>query len=200
MIKSKNKIVKTVKSCIVILLYVILIPIFILNLIFITNAMVNKDEVPSVFGVKMFVVTTGSMEPTIKPGDLILSKKIDSKNLKEQDIISFSEGETVVTHRIEKIESENNKLYFSTKGDNNNEYDMGRVEDINVEGIYFKCIPNMGNVVLFMQSKFGMILIMVVPLCLISAYYIVASKINDNKKNKEILELQNKIQEENKNK
>lgn len=200
MIKSKNKIVETIKSCTVIFLYVVLIPIFILNLIFITNAIVNKDEVPSVFGVKMFVVTTGSMEPTIKPGDLIFSKQIAPENLKEQDIISFSEGKTVVTHRIEKIESEGDKLYFLTKGDNNNEYDKGRVEDSNVEGIYVKNIPNLGNVILFMQSKFGIILIVVVPLCLISAYYIVASKISNNKKNKEILELQKKMQEETKNK
>lgn len=196
----KEKTFKIIKITTITILYIILIPILLLNLIFITKSVVNPNEIPSLFGFKVFVVVTGSMENTINSGDLILSKKIDTKKLKEQDIVSFKEGNIVITHRIQKIDSEDNKLYFWTKGDNNNELDKDRVEENNIEGIYFMKIANLGNFILFMQSKIGMFLFLVVPICFFTAYYIIESKINNNKKDNEILELQKKINESTKDK
>lgn len=66
------------------------------------------------FGYKTYKVISGSMEPTIKINDLILVKK--TNDIKENDIITYKEKNSFVTHRVIMI---NNDVII-TKGDANN--------------------------------------------------------------------------------
>ena len=43
------------------------------------------------------------MEPTININDLIITKKCKQEDIKQGDIISYKKGDTIITHRIEKI-------------------------------------------------------------------------------------------------
>ena len=123
---------------------------------------INPDEIPSIFGYKPFVVLSGSMETEIYKGDLVIVKDIDKNKLKKNDIIAFSDEDNyVVTHRIiNVVKSENNKLEFITKGDNNNEEDSGTVKSEDVEGIYVKKISGFGNVILIMQKPITLVIIL----------------------------------------
>ena len=81
------------------------------------------------------------MAPTYDVDTLILVKKTDPAQIKENDVISFYSQDpaldgAVNTHRVVKIRQENNAIVFVTKGDNNNvvdsydvpgEYLIGRV-------------------------------------------------------------------------
>lgn len=66
------------------------------------------------FGYKTYKVISGSMEPTIKINDLILVQK--TNDIKENDIITYKEKNSFVTHRVIMI---NNDVII-TKGDANN--------------------------------------------------------------------------------
>lgn len=75
-------------------------------------------------GYGVYTVVTGSMDPTLKVKDMILSKKVDPESLNTGDIVVYNGNEgsfsgKIVTHRIIKKEKRDNVLYFTTKGDAN---------------------------------------------------------------------------------
>ncbi len=143
---KKGKWYKKVSNWLIIVACIVLIPILILNLAIMYQANTNKDEVPSVFGYKPFIVLSGSMETEIHRGDLIITKIIDPAILKTDDVIAFRDAqETITTHRIIDIVEREGVTYFVTKGDNNNSQDQNLVEFEDVEGIYIGRIPSIGS-------------------------------------------------------
>ncbi|NLX64481.1 MAG: signal peptidase I [Clostridiaceae bacterium] len=111
-----------------------------------------------VFPVYPSVIATGSMEPVIKPGDMILVKKIRTKDevhlLKEGDIIQFKRGEILISHRIkEVIEDKDQGLRFITKGDNNSSADLEPVTPENLKGKVIGIVPKIGWPALVIRQK-----------------------------------------------
>ena len=56
------------------------------------SAQGSKDGVPSIFGKSLITISTNSMEPTYKVGDLVFMTKLDDEaklNLKPGDIITY---------------------------------------------------------------------------------------------------------------
>lgn len=151
-----------------IFLCAILIPLLFCNISLIIQGYQNPDEVPGIKGYKPMMVLTDSMAPTIKSGDLIIIKEIDPNELKVGDIITFFDpagnGQTTVTHTIISICTENGKLMFETKGDNNNAPDRLLVESEAVIGVYMYRLPILASVAMFMQTVPGLILCIFVPL------------------------------------
>jgi hypothetical protein len=88
----------------------ILIFVFLSVLILYTISMVSSGKsrysIPGVAGVSFLVVRSGSMEPAVRVGDLLLVTKPDAGDLKEGDIISyFKESGELITHRVVKEET-----------------------------------------------------------------------------------------------
>lgn len=79
-----------------------------------------KGEVPRVFGAySLFVVESGSMEPTLTVGSVIVSRQPrNPAALKAGDVVTFhtSAGD-VVTHRIIEVVA-GESVSYRTKGDN----------------------------------------------------------------------------------
>ncbi|PJA51231.1 signal peptidase I, partial [Candidatus Shapirobacteria bacterium CG_4_9_14_3_um_filter_36_12] len=85
---------------------------------------------------RTYVVVSGSMEPTIKTGSIVLTKPVNPKEIKVGDIVAFtspSNSKDVILHRIFGIKSES-PLRFSTKGDNNNPPDAWDLMDVGILG------------------------------------------------------------------
>ena len=185
----KNKI-KKIKN-------IIFSSIFIVSFICICFLLVNKvlkpNQVPNLFGYKSFIIVSGSMEPYLKVGDLIVVKDIDIDKISKGDIISFWEGETLVTHRVEEVLKENGEKSFKTKGDNNNKIDESLVTISNIEGICKFKIPKVGKIILYSQNIWGGIIIFGI----IYIIYIVSDekekrKISRHEKRKEYGKLEKK--------
>lgn len=82
---------------------------------------------------KMYIVISGSMEPTIKTNELVVVKtKLDHYEV--GDIVSYYENgyDTPITHRI--IDYNENDGYYITKGDNNNVADSTKLYAKNIIG------------------------------------------------------------------
>lgn len=110
-----------------------------------------------VFHVYPSTVLTGSMEPVIYPGDVVLIQKMlkeeDIEGLKEGDIINFQRGTITITHRIEEIlRDEAGNLSFVTKGDNNKSRDEQVVLPNDVKGIIVQVVPKVGIPILWFKS------------------------------------------------
>jgi len=93
-----------------------LIAILILFLLIFQVIIPNISGVPTPFT----VVTSGSMRPTLEPGDFIIVVGCDPYQLKEGDIIVFKVpwSENMIVHRIIKVERGPDGPIFYTKGDN----------------------------------------------------------------------------------
>lgn len=145
------------------IIYIIMIPIIIYNIMLIIQAANNSNETPSVAGIKTFVIISGSMEPELKIGDIVIIKKCEESKLKIGDIISFRSGESVVTHRINDIIVDNNKnIQYETKGDNNNVSDRSYVKYDDIEGKFVQKIPFLGKITLLLKNKIIIIIILLI--------------------------------------
>ena len=75
------------------------------------------------FKYQAIVIATGSMTPNINKGDMVVIEKVapkDAKKLKEGEVLAFKREDKIVVHRIYKIYTSGNELFFKTKGDHNN--------------------------------------------------------------------------------
>ena len=111
-----------------------------------------------VFPIYPSVIATGSMEPEIKPGDIILVERIVDiegiNKLKVGDIIQFQRDGILISHRIIDIKREEEKgISFITKGDNNSGQDPDPVKPENIRGQVIKTIPKLGWPTLLIKSK-----------------------------------------------
>ena len=110
-----------------------------------------------VFPIYPSVVLTGSMEPVIYPGDVILIKKINQErqlgSLAVNDVINFSRDNITVTHRIiEVLTDEAGNVSYRTKGDNNDSPDEEIVEPNDLNGIISNVVPKAGWPMLLMRK------------------------------------------------
>lgn len=110
-----------------------------------------------VFPIYPSVIATGSMEPMINPGDVILVQKIVDMdgidNLKIGDIILFKKDSIQISHRIIDITEDENGKRFKTKGDNNSGEDQELVQPENIRGKVVYSIPKVGFLTLLIKSK-----------------------------------------------
>ncbi len=176
--ENKKKWYQQVSSWVVIAACVILIPVIIMNLSIMFQAKANTNKVPSVFGIKPFMVLSGSMEREIKKGDLIITKEINPEELEIGKIIAFRDAAgTVTTHRIIDIVVKDGETFFITKGDNNSTQDRNLVGLKDVEGIYLFRIPGIGS----MMKSLSQTTTIIILILLITIVFVVGFIISNKK-------------------
>ena len=83
------------------------------------------------FGLQVYTVLSGSMEPTYHTGSLIYVKKVDPYTIRDGQVITFMLDEnTIATHRVVGVvpdEEDSTVVRFRTKGDANETEDGGLV-------------------------------------------------------------------------
>lgn len=115
---------------------------------------------------KIYYVISGSMEPTIKTGSLIIVQPKES--YKEGDVVSFRSGRgSVTTHRIISRESKGDQVFYKTKGDANNVADTLTIDASKIEGRYLHTIPLLGSIFSYFKSFQGFIILFIVPATII---------------------------------
>ena len=118
-------------------LFVILGIILLLAIYSFISINILNNKYVNFFNYTFFQVASDSMAPVITTNDLIIVKL--TKEIKEDDIITFVKDDSLITHRV--ISKDSNS--YLTKGDANNEFDDRVVED-NVVGKVVKILPNAG--------------------------------------------------------
>lgn len=147
--------------------YIILIMLVIINLAMLIQLKTNPDKTPSLFGIKMFCIVSGSMRPTIDIDDVIFIKEVGKTEIQVGDIISFTINGETITHRVIYIMSdEENQLTYITKGDANNVEDEVGIRYDNIEGKYISRIPKIGKIIIALQSKTMLISILIILIIL----------------------------------
>lgn len=116
---------------------------------------------------KPYVVLSGSMEPALPTGSVVLIRP-KLFGYAQGDIITFKQGkQNVVTHRVHQFQQVDNDIAYITKGDANEEADQGVVEKGQVLGAVNYSIPYLGYLVKFSQTPQGFILFVIIPATII---------------------------------
>ncbi|TET18919.1 signal peptidase I [Candidatus Bathyarchaeota archaeon] len=109
-----------------------------------------------------YTVMSGSMSPTLKPGDLILVKQTDPATVDVNDIVTVKYETGVFTHRVFEKKFEEGIYLFKTKGDANEEPDLGWWNASQIMGKTVFVIP-LGH----LYSPYGYTLSFLVPCVLL---------------------------------
>ncbi len=180
--KEKKIWYKSISNWLFIVACTILGIMLIINLSVMYQAKKDENVVPSVFGLKPFMVLSGSMESAIHKGDLIFTKIIDPKTLEINDVIAFRDAAgTVTTHRIIDIVIEDGETFFITKGDNNNSQDKNLVSLEDVEGLYIGRFPGIGSIMSSLSEPTTIIILVLG----VTAIFVISFSIS-NKKQREL--------------
>lgn len=148
---------KVVKKIISIIIWILLFIVVAFNLYSFISTRVLEKEFTTINGYTMLKVDSGSMEPRIQVGDIII---IDTKpkKYKKHDIITYrDETYSYITHKIVKVTDEG----FITKGDANDSVDQGYVQEEQIVGVYKGRIRHLAILFIALRNPFTAIMILI---------------------------------------
>ncbi len=122
-----------------------------------TSSRIHLPGFPS-----LYLVQSGSMEPTIKVADMVIVKT-QSQYLKGDIITFYDSSHRVVTHRILSQEQD----HFQTKGDANSTPDTSTISFSQIIGKVIFTLPKLGILVNLVHSSKGFIILIIVPAAII---------------------------------
>lgn len=128
----------------------------------------SPDRLPTLFGHKVLNVLSGSMEPAIRTGDIIIVRPLQKgEPIHENDVITFrvpGDAKMLITHRVVGIVSVDGKPEaYVTKGDANENEDLSAVSPSQVLGRYRWRLPFLGYVMNFIRRPIGIVLVVICP-------------------------------------
>lgn len=135
-------------------------------------------------------VISGSMEPVLSRGDLVILRKVAPADIRVGDIAqveiprAFQEQFGLPPnnlHRITDIQQTGNNVQFITKGDANTNIDPVPVSPDRVGGIVVYDIPQVGHLFLFLNSPQGRIFALIMGISVVG--YILYIAVSDNWRN-----------------
>lgn len=122
-----------------------------------------NGETPTVFGYTIFRVTTGSMEPELHVGDIILDKSVEESEIKVGDIISYEGSGSldgmVITHKVIKApyKDDNGNTMLQTQGIANNTPDRP-IKISQVKAKFVAKIPLVNSLYNLFLSPWGLVI------------------------------------------
>ena len=137
---------------------------FFLIIIAVIALLLIVSVLPVTGNIKFMIVQSGSMEPEIKTGSIVMTKPSSEYNV--GDIITFgpySRTKAPTTHRIVEVK---NGTYI-TKGDRNNAPDVKPVTQKEIIGKVVFDVPYLGYVINFTRQPVGFLLVLLIPAAII---------------------------------
>ena len=122
------------------------------------------DALPMPFGVGLSVVLSGSMEPALSVGDLLLIREADSYEV--GDIIVYQSGSLAVVHRLTSLDGDR----AVAKGDANNTADEP-IPVTEIRGRVTAALPMIGYLILALKTPLGILLTLALAVLLLESGY-----------------------------
>ena len=117
----------------------------------------------NLFSYTFFQIASNSMAPAITTNDLIVVHLND--DIKENDIVTFEDGDSFVTHRVISVTDQG----YITKGDANNSEDQAILKE-QVVGKVVQILPNFGVWFKVITTPKIVILVCITLLCFSLAF------------------------------
>ena len=106
--------------------------------------------VPAATGAVPLTILTSSMEPTLPPGTLVVSRPTSMDQIHLGSVVTYQlepGRPALVTHRVVEVRAASDGRHtFVTKGDNNSAPDAAVVQEAQVRGAVWYSVPLLGYV------------------------------------------------------
>jgi signal peptidase I len=123
---------------------------------------------PITGNIKFLTVLSGSMEPAIHTGSVVVVKPMGEYAV--GDVITFGPNTRTkppTTHRVVEVKDSNGQISFVTKGDANNAPDQTAIVKNQVIGKVVFDVPYAGYAITAARKPLGFLLIIVLPALLV---------------------------------
>lgn len=123
--------------------------------------------VPALTGHPALAVSSGSMAPTLRVGDLVIEDRIAPSEARAGDVVSYRDpagSGRLVTHRVERVDLDGGMAWFTTRGDANPSSEQWAVPEKGTIGRVRYRIPKAGYLVAWARTTAGYLLLIVVPI------------------------------------
>lgn len=174
--------------------------VLVLAVVLVFNVMiqVKNQGYVTIGGYSTFRVATGSMEPTIMTGALLVCHDEEIEDIEVNDIVCFKSSSSmmngaVITHRVTEIKTIHGVTRLSTRGDANTVEDGFYVTDDNLIGkvIWYSGSANLlAKALSFMNGSVGFLSCIVVPVLIVCIFVMRESMISITKELKELKRLE----------
>jgi signal peptidase len=127
-------------------------------------------------GYRPFTVLSGSMEPAIGTGDVVVDSSISPLDARVGDVVTFPDPENrsrLITHRLRQIRARGGTVEMVTKGDANNTTEHWTVPGDGRIGRVEYRVPMAGYALAWVSGKQGKLLLIVLPAFLLGGYELV---------------------------
>jgi signal peptidase len=115
-------------------------------------------------GPKILAVLSGSMEPAIHTGSVVVIKPESQYNI--NDVVTFGKDtkkDVPTTHRIVSSRVQDGVMVFKTQGDANNAPDSTEIRQSDIHGKVLFSVPLVGYIIDFVRQPIGLVLVIVLP-------------------------------------
>lgn len=146
--------------------------------------------IPRIAGATPYTVLTGSMQPELPPGTLVVVKPVEPEDISVGSVITYqleSGKAAVVTHRV-VAQGFNGKgeLQFRTQGDANDVPDEEWVRPVQIKGEEWYSVPLLGHVNNWLTGEERQVAVYVVAALLLGyAGFMVTSAARDRLRKRE---------------
>ncbi|MBQ9746679.1 MAG: signal peptidase I [Clostridia bacterium] len=162
-----------------------------LNVYNMNAASLTGNAVPMPFGVGAAVVLSGSMEPELSVGDLMIVVERESYNVR--DVVVYQDGRTAVVHRIKSIDGDT----VITRGDANDS-DDSPIQKSQIKGEVVFVMPLVGYAVNVIKTPACTIIIIAAAIWLLERSFRKEKEKDDEEMEKIKEEIRNLIEEQKK--
>lgn len=141
---------------------------------------------PRLLDAEPYTVMSGSMEPTLPTGSVVVSQSISADEVRFDDVITFqmeSGRPQTVTHRVVAVDIIEGETRFRTQGDANNATDPEPIRPEQVRGKVIYHVPYVGYLGRMIPSTMREPLVTIVGVALlVYAAVLVVRLIRDRRK------------------
>jgi signal peptidase I len=131
---------------------------------------------PRVVGGQSYTVMSGSMEPAIHTGDVVVNERIDPLEARVGDVVTFRDPRDqsrLVTHRLRSVTVRAGVAQMVTKGDANNTVERWTVPvDGTIGRVGYK-VPKLGYALAWAGGPLGRLLLIAIPALLLAGWELV---------------------------
>jgi signal peptidase len=136
-------------------------------------AIVAAIALPFALGQRPYTVLSGSMEPAIGTGDIVVVERLAPAEARVGDVVTFSDPKSsgrLITHRVRSSRPRGGQFDFVTKGDANNTVERWRIPADGVISRVRYRVPEVGRLALLTRSPTGLVLLVLLPLLLLAVH------------------------------
>jgi signal peptidase len=123
------------------------------------------------FGWRALTVMSGSMEPAVGVGDVVIARQVPAGDAQPGQVITFADPDghrKLITHRVRSVSVVDGMARFVTQGDANTGRERWSIPTGGNVGLVERRLPMVGYVAIWAKTRAGL-LVLLIPLLALAA-------------------------------